>query len=119
MATIKLADLEPGMVLTADAVLHDGRVLLHCGVTLTEKHIRTFKAWGLLEANVFGVSEEEMTVAATDGLDPQRLARAEAKVHAHFRRNDPAHPVVDELMRICVLRAASEPTRNGCDAPDG
>ena len=114
MATIKLADLEPGMVLTADAVLLDGRVLLRSGVTLTEKHIRTFKAWGLLEANVFGVSEEEVTAAATDGLDPQRLAQVEVKVRGHFRRNDPAHPVVDEMMRICVLRAA----REGRDDPD-
>ena len=108
MATIKLADLEPGMVLTADAVLLDGRVLLRSGVTLTEKHIRTFKAWGLLEANVFGVSEEAVNAAATEGLDPERLARAEAQVREHFRRNDPAHPVVEELMRICVLRAAEQ-----------
>jgi hypothetical protein len=39
-------------------------------------------------------------------ISPEILARAEALVLTRFRHNDPAHPLVAAVLRICVLREA-------------
>jgi hypothetical protein len=114
MAKVNIEDLAPGMVLAADAVLASGRAMLRAGQTLTEKHIQTFKAWGLTEASVEGVSQQELEESQQASLDPAVRQEIETRLQALFRHADLSHPAMSELYRLRLradARAAAGPRR--------
>ena len=55
-----MCELEPGMVLASGMKDRDGRRLLGKGVKLTSKHLRIIKMWGIVEADVEGISEKDI-----------------------------------------------------------
>jgi len=105
VGTINIENIEPGMVLAGDAKARNGRVLLRAGKTITEKHIETFKAWGVTEADVEGITKEDLAASAAAQADPKLFEKAERMTRARFRHTDPNHPFVDELQRLCTFRA--------------
>lgn len=54
MTVLRLESLNPGMVLSRDVCDRKGRVLLPAGAELTEKHLRIFQTWGVVEADITG-----------------------------------------------------------------
>lgn len=56
MSVIKLKRLLPGMVLNADVLDHNNRILLNKRTTVSAKHIKTLKSWGLI-----GISTGELS----------------------------------------------------------
>jgi len=86
MGVINLEDLESGMVLAADAKARNGRVLLNAGSVLTEKHLHIFKAWGVTEADIQGVSRQDVAATAEAQADPRALERAQAVLKERFRQ---------------------------------
>lgn len=108
MAVVHIEKLAPGMVLSQDVCDRSGRMLLPAGAELTEKHFSIFRMWGVLEAQIVGDSVAKDAQATSDQeLDPALLAGARDHVERLFVHNDPDHPAIKELMRICIDRRAA------------
>lgn len=117
MAKIDACKLEPGMVLAADLKDRNGRFLLGKGVELTSKHLKIIKTWGIVEADIKGVSEKDVDAKTTAHMDPAVLELADELTRKRFIHTDLEHEAVRQLFHICVLRKAQE-IANGAD-PNG
>lgn len=104
MGKVSIDDLDSGMVLAADAIANDGRVLLKAGASVTQKHIGVLKAWGLLELDVAGVSREEIEANSIAKVERAQWEAAQAQVRHRFRHMDTSYPPVAELLYITTLR---------------
>lgn len=82
-----------------------GRLLLPAGVELSDKHLKIFRTWGVTEADIVSNSnvESESAPALISG-DPAVIAAAQDAVEQLFIHNDQQHPLINELIRICVAR---------------
>jgi hypothetical protein len=112
MGRLNLAEIQPGMTLAADVLDRNGRVLLKTGLTVNDKHLKILKQWGVTDADIQGVSREEITTAAVQHLDQGALARTEERLHELFRNTDREHPFIKELFRLSVLRQMNQ--MQGC-----
>jgi HD-like signal output (HDOD) protein len=112
MGLINVTELKPGMVLAAPLADRNGRFLLGKGTTLIPKHLRILKIWGIIEAEILGVSREELEADMTAQKAPDLLEAAERVIRGRFIHADPNHPVNRELFRICTLRKADEILRS-------
>ena len=105
---VNIDSLAVGMVLAADAVHLNGRVLLREGTCLTEKHMKIFKAWGLLEACVVSSQGDVSSDVISSEIDPVIIQQATAFIQERFspmgQMSDPAA----ELFRICVSKYAQQ-----------
>lgn len=108
MGIISASDLKPGMVLGEDLRDSTGRFLLGKGTRLTSKHIRILKMWGVVEANVEGVSPQDVEADSLGQLDPAAIKEAKENLTARFSHSDLEHPAIHELFRLCVLRRAQQ-----------
>ena len=106
MGVINLEDLQPDMLLADDVQALNGRVLLRSGSRLTEKHLGIFKAWGVTEADISGVSKNDISDSTAEEIDPQVLSLARDTVERRFRLSGTAHPLLEELFRISISRTA-------------
>lgn len=106
MAIINVENLTPGMVLANDVRDRAGRILLAAGKEVTEKSLRVFKMWGVTEADIQGVEQEEVAARAAAAIDPEVLRTAEAHAQDLFRHCDNEHPVTKELTRLVAIRLA-------------
>lgn len=99
------------MTLKADVCDRSGRMLLPAGAELADKQLKIFRTWGVTEADIMLGPDEEFAELADENaaIDPLVLAEAEQAVSLMFRLNDPEHPMIRELMRICRERRL-----NGC-----
>ncbi len=107
MAIVHIDNLTPGMILKSAVCDRSGRLLLPEEAELTEKHLHIFRAWGVLEAEIVGESEPEEGVLLVEEIDPEALAAAEAALMPLFKHNDPEHPAIKELLRLCIARRAA------------
>ena len=110
MAKIDVCELEPGMVLANDLSDQNGRFLLGKGVKLTSKHLKIFKMWGVVEANIEGISEKDVDAKRTAHMDPAILGAADRLTRERFIHTDLEHEAIRQLFHICVLRKAQEIT---------
>lgn len=115
MAIVNLEDLKPGMVLAADAVHLNGRVLLRSGTELTERHIQICKMWGLTDAEVEGAHDEG--IEGPRGIEARFLQEAESEMREAFRHTDLQHPAMAGLFRLCVQRRAQTKAETADDDP--
>lgn len=110
MAVVHIDNLASGMVLSRNVCDRSGRLLLPAGAELTDKHFSIFRMWGVLEVEIVGESIAEDTEASPSPsaeIDPELLAEARGEVERLFIYNDPEHPAIKELMRICTERRAT------------
>lgn len=102
MGIARIDQLEPGMVIVADVVDRTGRVLLSAGTTLTEKHLRVFRMWGVTQADIQGLpsadAEEQVESDEEDHVEEEAAAR----VSELFSRSNREHPAIVELMRLAT-----------------
>ncbi len=96
MAKILLDNVEIGMELDADVVDRQGRVLLKTGVILSEKHLRVFNTWGILEVEIKGDAEAE---EKKKNYPPELVEEANRLAKIHFQHNDLNHPVIKNLFQ--------------------
>lgn len=111
MGKLNFDQLQAGMVLAADIVDRNNRVLLKAGIALTEKHLTVLRQWGITEADIQGVSREELDAQECLELDQDLLAHAEASYRELFQHADMHHPFNQELMRLNVLRTVQRTMR--------
>ena len=105
MGAINLENIQPGMILARDAKDHSGRVLLAAGSQITEKHLRVLRIWGVSEAEIQGVDQEDISDQTASQTDPALLQAAEQNMQELFVFSDKTHPAIVELMRLGVVRA--------------
>lgn len=112
MANVNVAQIEPGMVLADDLKDQNGRFLLAKGVELSDKHLKIMKTWGVVEADIEGVTEQEMGEKQAADIDPKILEKAEEIEKQRFILSDLKHEAVHHLFKICVLRRAKKMSIN-------
>lgn len=105
MAQIPIDDLKPGMVLGADVTAVGGRVLLRAGVELNADHLRIFRAWGLVSADIVDGDSTGKRADVLADVDPARLTEIRKQVDARFVLTDLQHPVIAALHRWNLERA--------------
>jgi hypothetical protein len=103
---LNFENLQPGMVLGADVKDRNGRVLLAAGQEITEKSLRVFRMWGVTEADVRGVVQEEVAAMTLTEFPPEVLQASETKLAGLFLHCNREHPVIKELLRLTIIRAA-------------
>lgn len=107
MGVINIKDLKDGMVLTGDIKDCRGRLLISKGSVLNEKYLKLCKMWGVVEADVEGISPEEIYTSAVNNFDATTIAATEEIVKERFCYNDMGHPAIRELIRLSTLWIAA------------
>lgn len=105
---LKVSHLKPEMVVGGDLKDRNGRLLVAAGTRLTERHIRIIKIWGVIEADIEGVSEADVVPSEEAMIDPELLRAAAEALAVPFRYNDLDEPAIAELFRIGRLRKTRE-----------
>lgn len=111
MAIIPIDRLEAGMKLKSNVCDRSGRLLMPADAELTDKQLKIFRTWGITEADiVLGPDDTEANLSSdeTSEVDPLVLAEAENAIAMLFRHNDPQHPMIHELMKVCVARRVAD-----------
>ena len=90
----RLEDLKPGMTLSADLLETGGRLLRPAGTELTERHLRYFQMWGVLDAETVG---DDADGEAVGTIDPAAQAAIESGLADLFRHTDRSHPAVAQV----------------------
>jgi len=111
VGTVLTDNLMPGMLLSTDVHDRNGRLLLGAGTELTDKHIHIFRTWGVIEADIDGVEEDHDSHRHSDAIDPDLWAAAEAEIKPLFRHADLAHPGMNQLLQLSILRRAQHGIR--------
>ena len=104
MSTINVDDLEVGMVFAKDVIDKNGRLLAKEGVTLSEKHLRILKMWGVTEAKIKGVSDKDAEERSKSQIDPQLFKIAAAGLKKRYLNSDLNNEAARELFRYCLIR---------------
>jgi hypothetical protein len=108
VALVQIDNLVPGMTLKHNVTDRSGRMLLPAGAALESKHFGIFRMWGVLDVEVTDEGEPDAVEPLPgDEVDPELLAQASAEVRLIFAHNDPEHPAIRELIRICIKRRAA------------
>jgi hypothetical protein len=97
---VPISELKEGTTLSRDVMSPNGQLLLKGGFPVTEKHLRAFKMWGVLEVETEG--EEEVD----HSLDPEALAKADELLHDRFYGADLSNPVLTRIYSFCLKRLA-------------
>jgi hypothetical protein len=92
----KLSDLKPGMQLARPVRTQQDLLLLDVETTLSDKHIRLLKSWGVPHVFIYGYTVAEAQHHAVPA-EEQQAAITEA-LHNKFR-NVLTDPVMAEIMR--------------------
>lgn len=108
MSIITVAELKSEMVLADDLRALNGRFLLAKGTKLTDKHLRIIKVWGVIEANIEGVSQEDLQAVPSTTIPPAILTAAESLCLPRFVHAAIGHPAMKELLRLCTIRKAEK-----------
>ncbi|MCG6537393.1 MAG: HDOD domain-containing protein, partial [Syntrophales bacterium LBB04] len=77
------------------------------GLSLTPKHLRVIKIWGVAAAEIEGLSDGSRPPALEE-INPVVLLEAEELTEKQFSHADMDHPFLRELFRICTLRRAQQ-----------
>jgi hypothetical protein len=104
MVKVRIKNLKVGMVLASHAKDPNGRLLLPAGEKITDKHIRTFMAWGItevdIEGNIDDARKDKPAVDRTETFSQQLIE----EVDELFRYSNRKHPAIKELVELCKLR---------------
>ena len=103
MNSIKIKLIREGMVTAAAVKDRMGRTLLAKGKTITDKHLKVFKTWGITEISIMSpkgsqaVKERAEEKVPVDPLIVEEMDKL-------FQFTDRRHPVVNEFYDLCLSR---------------
>ena len=106
MGLITLDQLKTGMVLASAVNDLCGRLLAIKGTKLTEDHLKVFKMWGVIEADIKGESSKDSEEHLLERLDPHLLKTVEEHVRRRFVHSDLDQQANQKLFQVCTLRLA-------------
>ncbi len=107
MTALNLDQLKPGMILEKDVKNSSGTILVPKGTRLTEKHIKTLKAWGSLNV----VKAKSSAGAGQDPKDSKLIKEIQRKVELLFCRSNRDHPAIQIMMRLSVADKLEQHSR--------
>ena len=87
-------------------VKHPLQLLARAGNAISEKELRLFKMWGVVEVEIAG--PDDGTGAGGPSLDPDVLPEHEEAAREFFAHADVEHPLMSRLFRECARRIARE-----------
>ncbi|MBW4056697.1 MAG: hypothetical protein HIU83_15110 [Proteobacteria bacterium] len=104
MGLLTIDGIEEGMILKSDVRDRSGRLLLGSGAELNAKHIRMFRTWGVMEADIIGIDDQACCASFAADVDPECMVVTENELRPLFRNADLSYPAMGELFRLCLLR---------------
>lgn len=116
MSMIAVDDLVSEMILASDLRTVQGRFLLPGGTVLTDDHLRTFKTWGIIEADIEGVSEEDVEDCKRSKIDPEILEMSQKLADRRFTLADRDSEAMLELSKLFVMRTSNRIAQVGIEA---
>ena len=117
MGILNINDVTVGMVLAQAAKNKNGTVILGEGSALTERHITSFKTWGVTEVDIQGVDTDQLVKEAMDPLSNDVVESIERELDELFPPFE-ANPVMEEIYKIVKkvsLRQAANQTKGSND----
>lgn len=109
VVSVRISDLQPGMVVARDVKDLHGRLLVSAGAKTSAKHLKVFKIWGVPEVFIKGDSESVEKADPIEAVNPLQRKEIEKEIQALFCRHDPSNPVIKELVNICIQRKLNTP----------
>jgi HD-like signal output (HDOD) protein len=100
MGCISVDQLNQGMVLSDDVLDINRNLLLTKGQTITPRHIRIFKLWGVTEVNVFGKNDKKNETEPW--INPELRKKIEDRTKQIFKNVDLNHPAAKEIFKLSV-----------------
>ena len=97
---LHIQHIRAGMELAQDIVSFTGTTLLKSGAILTERHLNAFEMWGITEADIKGIEDENTEEMNHDDLQPELFQNIVSELDRLFRRSDLTDPITAELYRI-------------------
>lgn len=104
MGLINVSDIRAGMILAGEVKDRNGRVLLASGQEITDKHLKIFKMWGVSDANIQGVAQEDVAAQDMASVDAAVYQEAEQLTKELFLHAGTTHPAMNELARLLTMR---------------
>ena len=107
MGIIQIDDLEVGVELAEDVQSPQGMKIASQGDTITAKHVKAFRAWGITEINIQGADsqksptrdeEPEVNIPKQQGIQ---------KIDKLFEKTNRDNPVISELYKLAINKAMS------------
>jgi hypothetical protein len=114
MALCKLPEVRLGMRLAKPVMNPQGKLIAQAGLTITERNLRLFKSWGVLEVDIADPSEDQAN--PTLAPPPRDLEAVTRSVDERFAgRTD--HSAMAEIARVAKIlllqRPQVQPPREG------
>ncbi|MBD3347154.1 MAG: hypothetical protein GF401_19035 [Chitinivibrionales bacterium] len=110
MVRLRTAALKEGMI-TAAPVIAQGRTLLAAGVTVTRKHMRIFKTWGVTHVMVEGDAPDYEGENTLD-MNSREVRTIKTEIEKRFSRNDEGNEIIACLKEIAFKKAIEESMQN-------
>lgn len=107
MTLVKVANLEPGLVLSRDIFDSNSRLLLSKGRKIEDKDIRLMKMWGIFDVEVDGA--ETNGAANKMSADSEQMRIVAEEIRTLFQSVDLTHPAVKEIARISIQYRLENP----------
>lgn len=107
MNSVKIKLIREGMVTATEVKDRTGRILLASGKTITSKHLKVLKTWGITEINIMSSKESPSGSEQIDKNIPMDSSIIK-EMDKLFQFTDRRHPVVSEFYNLCLTRKAKE-----------
>ncbi|MBW2569819.1 MAG: hypothetical protein JRD93_13740 [Deltaproteobacteria bacterium] len=117
MGILNINDLKTGMVLAQSAKNRHGAVILGKGNVLTEKHINSFKTWGITGVDIKDIDGDQVIKQEMEALSNDIVESIEKNLDELFPPFE-ANPVMKEIYKIVKkisLRQAANQTKDSTD----
>ncbi|WP_171266916.1 HDOD domain-containing protein [Oceanidesulfovibrio marinus] len=118
MGIVSITALRSGMELASDILDGNGRKIIGCGTVINEKHLRILKIWGVTEADVKGVSQEQENIKDLSQIDSKLVKAARQYLLARFVFDDVTLRPVKEFLNFLLLRKARDAETRGYTPED-
>lgn len=98
------AALRSGMIVEEAVTDSAGRVLIPAGTSLTDRHLKLIKSWGIVEVGVLEPQDAESPAAGD-------LSEAlNERVRSRFSEVDLEHPLLSQLLATALERERGKET---------
>ena len=117
MGMLNINDLKAGMVLAQSAKNRHGAVILGKDNLLIEKHINSFKTWGITSVDIKDIDSDQLVKEEMEALSNDIVESIERELDELFPPFE-ANPVMEEIYKIVKkisLRQAANQTKGATD----
>ena len=117
MGMLNINDLKADMVLSQSVRNRHGAVILGKGNLLTEKHINSFKTWGITAVDIKDVDSDQVIRQEMEALSNDVVESIERELDELFPPFE-ANPVMEEIYKIvkkASLKQAANQTNGSTD----